>query len=60
MKKLKEHTNGNHMYMSIELDNGEHHEIDIYIRNDGLTIKTTGDADEIKRAEIIRAFNRLY
>lgn len=60
MKKLKEYTGGPHIYMALELDNGEHHEIDVYIRETGEIYRTTGDDDESKRAEIIRAFNALY
>ena len=44
----------------LELDNGEQHEIDVYLRDDGTHYRTTGDGDEAKRAEIIRAFNELY
>ena len=60
MKKIIEHTYGQHIYMALVLDNGERHEIDVYIRSNGETYKTTGDADENKRAEIIHAFNELY
>lgn len=60
MQKIKEHTYGLHIYMQLELDNGEQHEIDVYLRDDGTHYKTTGDSDETKRAEIIRAFNELY
>ena len=60
MKMIKEHTYGAHVYAELELDNGERCEVDAYVRETGWVYKTTGDADESKRAEIIAAFNALY
>lgn len=60
MKKLKEYTDGGHIYMALELDNGEQHEIDVYIREDGETYKTDADDNEETRREIAWAFTRLY
>ena len=73
MVKLEEHTNGNHIYMRMKLDNGRIEEIDVYIREDGEQYKTSADngaeldkTEEQKqnrkalREEIIRAFNELY
>lgn len=73
MVKLEEHTNGNHIYMRMKLDNGRIEEIDVYIREDGEHYKTSADngaeldkTEEQKqnrkalREEIIRAFNELY
>lgn len=61
MKKLIEHTYGNHIYMALELDNGARHEIDVYLQDAGVKrYETTGDDDNETRAEIIRAFEALY
>ena len=60
MKKLAEHTNGGHIWMALELDNGERHEIDVYIREDGESYKTDADDNEELRREIGFAFSRLY
>lgn len=73
MIKLDEHTNGNHIYMKMKLDNGRIEEIDVYIREDGEYYKTSADygaeldkTEEQKRnrkalrEEIIKAFNELY
>ena len=67
--KLAEHTNGNHIYMRMRLDNGRTEEIDVYLGRDGnTTYKTSADhgmelnpaAHEATRKEIIEAFNELY
>lgn len=60
MQKIKEYTGGPYIFMRLQLDNGEVHEISVYLRDDGTHYKTTGDGDPAKRAEIIRAFNELY
>lgn len=60
MMKLKEHTCGPHIYMSMQLDDGTQAEIDVYIRADGSSYRTTADNDPARRAEIIAAFNALY
>lgn len=60
MKKLAEHTYGPHIWMALELDNGERHEIDVYIREDGENYKTDADDNEELRREIAWAFTRLY
>lgn len=57
--KLSEHTNGGHIYMKLELL-GRVEEIDAYIRENGWSYRTTGDADPSRRSEIIRAFHDLY
>lgn len=57
MKKLVEHTYGQHIYMKMELDNGRVEEIDVYLRDDGEHYKVT--SPEIQE-EIIAAFNALY
>lgn len=67
--KLAEHTNGNHIYMRMRLDNGRTEEIDVYLGRDvSTTYKTSADhgmelnpaAHEETRKEIIKAFNELY
>ena len=62
MKKLVEHTFGTHIYMELELDNGELHKVDYYFHHGYKYEKyyTTADDDETKRIEIIKAFNALY
>jgi len=60
MKKLVEHTYGTHIYMELELDNGERHKVDYYVNNQYQRYYTTADGDEAKRDEIIKAFNALY
>ena len=57
MRKITEHTYGTHIYMKLEL-NGTIEEIDIYIRDDGWTYKTTDRGNT--RDEIVKAFNELY
>lgn len=57
MRKITEHTNGTHIYMKMEL-NGVIEEIDVYIRDDGWTYKTTDRGNT--HDEIIKAFNELY
>ena len=59
MKKITEHTYGSHIYMKLEIDD-KIEEIDVYVRSDGWTYKTTGDNDHMKRQQIIDAFNTLY
>lgn len=60
MQKIKEYTGGPYIFMRLQLDSGEVHEISVYLRDDGTHYRTTGDSDPAKRAEIIRAFNKLY
>ena len=60
VKKLVEHTYGSHIYMKMELDCGAEEEIDVYIRENGFTYRTTADHDPARRKEIIRVFNELY
>ena len=60
MKKIREYTGGPHIYMALELDSGERHEIDVYIRETGETYKTTGDDIPETRDAIIAAFKALY
>ena len=74
MKKLKEHTYGRHIYMEIELDNGQTAEIDVFLRDDGKeSYFTSADCDirpdvpQEKKEEavklrqtIIDAFCELY
>ena len=73
MKKLVEHTYGNHIYMKMKLDNNRIEEIDVYIREDGEHYRTSADCgaeldktEEQKqkrkeiREEIIKAFKELY
>lgn len=59
MKKLIEHTYGTHIYMKMELD-GRIEEIDVYVREDGWTYRTTGDSNATRRQQIIDAFCALY
>ena len=63
--KLAEHTNGTHIYMRLRLDSGRIEEIDVYLREDGTTYRTSADhcpenhpAD--LRDQIIEAFHALY
>lgn len=60
MKKLIEHTCGTHIYMKMELDNGQIEEIDVYVREDGEHYKTSCDNDTEARQEIIDTFNKLF
>lgn len=57
MWKITERTNGTHIYMKLEL-NGIIEEIDVYIRDDGWTYKTTDRGNT--HDEIVKAFNNLY
>ena len=59
MEKLIEHTYGTHIYMKLLLDDQEE-EIDVYIREEGFTYKTTKDDNPERRQAIIDAFNKLY
>ena len=58
--KLKEQTQGAHIFMQIQTDPGRTEEISAYIRGDGWSYKTTADNDPELRAEIINAFHELY
>ena len=69
MKKIVEHTYGNHIYMKMRLDNGRIEEIDVLLDKNGKeTYKTSADNGmELDpeyhtkvRNEIIEAFNKLY
>ena len=69
MIKLVEHTNGNHIYMKMRLDNGRIDEIDVFLDKNGKEIyKTSADhgmeldpeSHTKVRNEIIEAFNKLY
>ena len=69
MTKLVEHTNGNHIYMKMRLDNGRIEEIDVFLDKNGKEIyKTSADhgmeldpeSHTKVRNEIIEAFNKLY
>lgn len=62
MKKITEHTDGTHIYMKLQLDDGQIVEIDRYA---GLDYKwndwkTTVDYDPVFREKAIAAFNKLY
>ena len=68
MKKIREYTNGNHIFMELEL-NGRTEKIDVYYDKNGTaSYKTTADAPDNnytvfqaeRRAAIIDAFNKLY
>ena len=61
MRKLIEHTDGNHIYMMLELD-GKTYEIDNYAGLDASWehFKTTADNDMEQRAKVIAAFRELY
>lgn len=60
MEKIKEQTEGTHVYMMLQLDDGMTEEIDVYFRDDGPRYRTTGDGDAARRAQIISAFQELY
>ena len=69
MIKLVEHTNGNHIYMKMRLDNGRIEEIYVFLdKNGNKTYKTSADngmelnpiSHKKVRNEIIEAFNKLY
>lgn len=60
MKKVMEHTYGNHVYMKIELD-GKTQEIDVYFSEGKTVYKTAADnKNKGEREKIINAFNLLY
>lgn len=58
MRKIKEHTNGTHIYMMLELD-GKEYEVSCYLTNSGEIFRTTADGTG-KRDDVIAAFNELY
>ena len=58
--KLKEQTQGAHIFMRLKTDTGHTEEISAYIRGDGWSYETTADNDPELRAEIIKAFHELY
>ena len=63
--KLREYTNGTHIYMRLRLDSGRIEEIDVYLREYGITCRTSadhcpGDHPDDLRNQIISAFNELY
>ena len=72
MRKLAEHTYGNHIYMKMKLDNERIEEIDVYFTNEGEKYVTSADhgmelytGEELERRkklreQIILAFNHLY
>lgn len=67
MFKIKEHTNGSHIYMMLKLDNHRTEEIDVYLLPDGskkyVTSADHGEQTEEKkrlRDQIIDAFKKLY
>lgn len=60
MEKLVEHTNGNHIYMKMKLDNERIEEIDVYLKKDGKHYKTSVDYNQTLKEEVIRVFNELY
>ena len=43
MRKLAEHTYGNHIYMKMKLDNERIEEIDVYFTNEGEKYVTSAD-----------------
>ena len=60
MKKVMEHTCGNHVYMKIELD-GKVQERDVYFCGEKAVYRTTEDnKNKSERKRIINAFNLLY
>lgn len=67
MFKIKEQTNGSHIYMTLKLDNHRTEEIDVYLLPNGSTKYITsadhGEQTEEKkqlRDQIIDAFEKLY
>lgn len=58
MRKLKEHTYGEHIYMQLELSD-KIYEVDCFLRDDGEHFKTSADGTE-EREKVIEAFNLLY
>ena len=58
IKKITEHTYGEHSYMKLSI-NGTEYEVSCYYREDGTTYKTTADGTEM-RDTVIAAFNKLY
>lgn len=61
MRKLIEHTYGNHVFMRLEID-GLIYEIDNYAGQDHSWkhYKTTADSIPAMRDRVIAAFNKLY
>ena len=59
-KKLREHTEGTHIYMCLQLDDNRIEDIDAYIKESGYTYRTTGDHTPELRNRIIQAFHELY
>ena len=60
MEKIKEQTEGTHVYMMLQLDDGAIEEIDAYFCPNGTRYRTTGDGDAARRDRIISAFQALY
>lgn len=60
MERIREHTDGTHIYMKLQLDDGGIEEIDVYFPEGKMLYKTTGDGDEARRNQIISAFQTLY
>ena len=60
MEKIKEQTDGTHIYMKLQLDDGGIEEIDVYFPDGKMRYITTGDGDEARRKQIISAFQTLY
>ena len=58
--KLSECTYGGHIYMRLQLPSGRIEEIDVFLRNDGIHYRTTGDQTADLRQQIIDAFHALY
>ena len=60
MRKITEHTYGNHIYMRVELKDGEQADFDVYLGRTGDMYFRIPEHLEPRRAEIIEAFNTLY
>lgn len=73
MQKLIEHTYGTHIYMKIQLQDKRIEEIDVFIRDNGMTFRTSADNGaeldtteeqrkerNARREAIIKAFYELY
>ena len=62
MQKIKEHTFGNHIYVKLQLDNGQVIEVDRFAGSDYKwnDWKTTVDHDPVLREKAIAAFKKLY
>lgn len=58
--KIKEQTNGTHIFMELLTKSGTHGKIDVFLRGSGMVYRTTGDSNPTLRAEIIEAFDYLY